>query len=122
MTVIEAALNMLLVGRTLYYSGLPSAGRQRPHFGLHRCNRFPGYQGIMTRCVALIAFNRAVSRLGSGRGNRDYRLSSRGRRLGRGSESHEIPPLFECAAIGVVVGGALLAAKPLRQGKSNAWI
>jgi hypothetical protein len=70
--MLIGAAYMLWVGHTLHYSDLPLvlgvsrlASASTAAIAFHTI-----YQGIVTRCVVLIAFIRAVSRLGSRSGNR----------------------------------------------------
>lgn len=71
------------------------------------------YQGVLMSGVALVTFNRAVSLLGSTAATAIIALLPAAATVLAIPVLHEIPPPAECAAIAVVVIGALLAARPI---------
>jgi drug/metabolite transporter (DMT)-like permease len=72
------------------------------------------YQGVLMSCVALIAFNRAVSLLGATAATAIIALLPATATALAAPALHEIPSPAECAAFAVVVIGVLLVAGTVR--------
>ncbi|MDQ0513320.1 DMT family transporter [Ancylobacter amanitiformis] len=112
-TPIQAAALICLWSSALLLPVYLGSGFSR--FGLASASEIAlqaGYQGVLMSAVAVVTFNRAVSRLGAGAAAAIIALVPAGASLLAVPLLGEMPSLMEAATIALIIAGVVLASRP----------